>query len=86
MEILEVLLLSPTPLPITIVLRKVGIKHIKAKKLLESMVQIEWIATSFSDSKDDRFGDLFSLTKKGKEILSIYQKQIREFFFQLGKQ
>lgn len=85
MEILEVLSLSSAPLPITMILRKVGIKHIKAKQVLESMIQTEWIMTAFSNSNDDRFGDLFSLTKKGREILGIYQERIREIFLQLGK-
>jgi predicted transcriptional regulator len=85
MEVLEVLSLSSTPLPVTEILKKVGIKHITGKKILQSMLRTDWISESLSNSKDDRFGNVFALTKRGRNILGIYQEQIRVIFHQLGK-
>jgi predicted transcriptional regulator len=85
MEILEILSLSSTPLPVTVVLRKVGIKHMTGKKILRSMIKINWVTEAFSNTEDERFGNVFTLTKKGRDILFIYQEQIREIFLQLRK-
>lgn len=80
MEILELLALSFDPVPITELIRKVGIKHIKAKKLLDSMQNTEWIREIPSPSDDQRFGRLYILGEKGEDILTIYTKKLKELF------
>jgi predicted transcriptional regulator len=85
MEILEVLSLSSEPMSITELMRKVGIKHIKAKKILKSMCDVGWINESLSESLDQRFGSLFTIDSKGSDILNVYLQKIRELFIQLGK-
>ena len=84
MEILEILSFTLDSVPITEIIRKVGIKHIKARKLLEGMQELHWIREVPSHSDDQRFGRLYSIDEEGEEILMIYLKKIKELFQQLS--
>lgn len=86
MEILEILAFTLDPVPITELIRKVGIKHIKARKLLVGMQELHWIREVPSHSEDQRFGRLYNIDEEGEEILTIYIKKIKELFQQLSGQ
>ena len=84
MEILELLVTSNKEISITDILLHTRIKHIKAKKLLESMERSCWIHSHLSTNPDLRYKAIFKILPEGFEVLSLYQEKLRMLFSYLS--
>lgn len=84
MEILEILVESFEPKSITDLSTSVRVKHQKAKSLLESMVNVEWIESITSMREDLRYKVLYKILPEGNNILKVYYERIEQLFNDLN--
>lgn len=84
MEILELVVTSNRDISITDILSYTRIKHIKAKQLLESMEQSNWIIEELSTNPDLRFKYVYHILPEGEEVLTIYLEKLKKLFSFLG--
>ncbi|MFW9929807.1 MAG: hypothetical protein ACFFD1_10485 [Candidatus Thorarchaeota archaeon] len=85
MEILEILLTSLEPVPITELALNVRLKHQKAKQLLNSMEAVKWITSEVSMLDDNRFKDLYKILPEGINVLKLYSSKLESLFKELQK-
>ena len=80
MEILEILLTNDQPVSITEIAQKVGLRHQKAKILLDSMEKAHWITTTFANTDDLRFKYCYIILQEGNKIISFYHQRLEKLF------
>ena len=80
MEILEILLESDVPVSITEIAQSAGLRHQKAKMLLDSMEKTHWITTTFANTDDLRFKSCYIILPEGNKIISFYHQRLEKLF------